>query len=335
MAKSTTKKKIKFKLDADGMVDLTDLYFQGLPIYDEMVKFNKIGSLEEQIKKLKECKKTLDVWDPEDERGTLEGLDKETANILENKYIDSLFERKNSALRKIKSRLLIKTNIYGIRQGYDMKYFHTYDFNKREIKKFLSNVKEIGWKIKYFEYLIKESKNFILDLETRNIDKGFGLVGRGKGDVYCEFIRSNASVINDIIYDGSSESLIVRRETMDEVIQEKIDEIKLSSKKWKNEIKYLRKILNEKTISQKGNEIDKEIRKDIEYKNYIEQINSTTKTKWLKTKSEFANFVNEEYIENLNEYSSLQKATHILFNKHEFEDKKWTKEKCYDLVRKK
>ncbi len=59
----------------------------------------------------------------------------------------------------------------------------------------------------------------------------------------------------------------------------------------------------------------------------------TPKKKWKKNKSEFARFVNEEYERNNEDYKSLRDASNKLFDEYEFEDKNWTKEKCYDLVR--
>ncbi|GEM_PF-4589000 len=55
--------------------------------------------------------------------------------------------------------------------------------------------------------------------------------------------------------------------------------------------------------------------------------------KWKGTKSEFALFVGQQYEKNNAAYSSLRAASYELFSQHVFEDKNWTKEKCYDLVR--
>ena len=58
------------------------------------------------------------------------------------------------------------------------------------------------------------------------------------------------------------------------------------------------------------------------------------KKSWNGTKTEFARFVQEIYEKNRGNYKSLKKASEVIFNEYIFEDKKWTKEKCYDLVRK-
>lgn len=58
------------------------------------------------------------------------------------------------------------------------------------------------------------------------------------------------------------------------------------------------------------------------------------KEKWAGTKSEFAEKVKEEYENNPKKYKSKSDASNKMFEKYEFADKKWTKEKCYDMVRK-
>lgn len=57
------------------------------------------------------------------------------------------------------------------------------------------------------------------------------------------------------------------------------------------------------------------------------------KKNWKKNKSEFARFINEEYEKNNENYKSLRDASNKLFEEYKFDDKNWTKEKCYDLVR--
>ncbi len=56
--------------------------------------------------------------------------------------------------------------------------------------------------------------------------------------------------------------------------------------------------------------------------------------KWDGSKSDFARHVTQQYELNPQEYSSLRHAAHQLFDEFEFSDSKWTKEKCYDMVRK-
>ncbi len=59
-----------------------------------------------------------------------------------------------------------------------------------------------------------------------------------------------------------------------------------------------------------------------------------TKKRWKRKKGEFARFVANEYYENQDQYSSIRDAVFKLFDQYEFDDASWTKEKCYDLVRK-
>lgn len=54
---------------------------------------------------------------------------------------------------------------------------------------------------------------------------------------------------------------------------------------------------------------------------------------WKGTKGEFAIFVNEQYLDNKDKYSSLREATNYLFEKYRFKWGGWTKEMCYDYVR--
>ncbi|MHB8336120.1 MAG: hypothetical protein ACYDEE_01735 [Ignavibacteriaceae bacterium] len=56
---------------------------------------------------------------------------------------------------------------------------------------------------------------------------------------------------------------------------------------------------------------------------------------WRGTKGEFAVFVNEEYLDNQDRYGSLREAANYLFEKYRFKWGGWTKEMCYDLVRRK
>lgn len=66
---------------------------------------------------------------------------------------------------------------------------------------------------------------------------------------------------------------------------------------------------------------------------YTDKI-TVKKKKWNKNKSEFARLINEVYDKNKNNYKSLRDANNKLFDEYEFEDKNWTKEKCYELVKK-
>lgn len=65
------------------------------------------------------------------------------------------------------------------------------------------------------------------------------------------------------------------------------------------------------------------------------EIKETKKEKWLGTKSEFARKVEEEYkLDKGKNYKSLKNACEKIFPKYEFDDKKFTAQRCYDLARK-
>ena len=71
----------------------------------------------------------------------------------------------------------------------------------------------------------------------------------------------------------------------------------------------------------------------LEKSNDDNTVGKKPKKRWSRNKSEFARFVQETYEKNKNDYKSLRDAAYKLFGDYEFEDKKWTKEKCYDLAR--
>jgi len=64
------------------------------------------------------------------------------------------------------------------------------------------------------------------------------------------------------------------------------------------------------------------------------QTQPETSREWTGSKSEFARFVCDEYDRNKSHFKSLRDASNSLFKQYIFQDKAWTKEKCYDLVRK-
>lgn len=70
--------------------------------------------------------------------------------------------------------------------------------------------------------------------------------------------------------------------------------------------------------------------------NEMEKTDKSEKKQWNSNKSEFAKFVNEEYEKDNKhqKYSSLRDASNKLFGQYQFEDKNWTEEQCYGLVRK-
>lgn len=52
---------------------------------------------------------------------------------------------------------------------------------------------------------------------------------------------------------------------------------------------------------------------------------------WKRSKKEFCHLVNDEYDKHRDKYSNRREAVTTNFNKYSFKDKKWTKEKCYNL----
>lgn len=96
-----------------------------------------------------------------------------------------------------------------------------------------------------------------------------------------------------------------------------LDDIESELKKFKDEIVQAYVLKNAKLIQKPTDKIKVQ----------------RQKKKWNKNKSEFARFVNETYDKERNKYKSLRDANNKLFEEYEFEDKNWTKEKCYDLVR--
>lgn len=56
---------------------------------------------------------------------------------------------------------------------------------------------------------------------------------------------------------------------------------------------------------------------------------------WNGTKGEFASYVNDYYLDNQSKYNSLRDASNYLFEKYRFKWSDWTKEMCYDYVKKK
>ena len=55
---------------------------------------------------------------------------------------------------------------------------------------------------------------------------------------------------------------------------------------------------------------------------------------WRGTKSEFARFINEEHQKYPSRYRSKRDAAYKIFDQFDFPKLRWTKESCYDLVRK-
>jgi len=81
---------------------------------------------------------------------------------------------------------------------------------------------------------------------------------------------------------------------------------------------------------------DREIKREIKL---LDNGNDELKKDWKGTKGEFATFVNDVYLEDQKtkqkEYLSLRDASNKLYDEHNFRWKDWTKEQCYDIVKKK
>lgn len=101
-------------------------------------------------------------------------------------------------------------------------------------------------------------------------------------------------------------------------VEEDIKKYKLTLKYLQTEIEYIK----EKRLISKENKIGSELS------------DQENKLHWNGTKSEFARMILEEYQKNTSKYRSMKQASEIIFAQYDFDDKKFTKEKCYDLVRK-
>jgi len=88
------------------------------------------------------------------------------------------------------------------------------------------------------------------------------------------------------------------------------------------EVEYLEKILGKASIKKEKALVSK-------YEVNIE------KERWAGTKTEFARKIAAEYLADKGKnYKSLKNACEQLFQKYEFDDKKFTAQRCYDLARK-
>ena len=76
------------------------------------------------------------------------------------------------------------------------------------------------------------------------------------------------------------------------------------------------------------------IKMEIEKRELIIEEQENKKIEWKGTKGEFGRFVAEEHAANRELYTSLRNASDVLFDKHKFKWKDWTKEQCYDLAKK-
>jgi hypothetical protein len=92
----------------------------------------------------------------------------------------------------------------------------------------------------------------------------------------------------------------------------------------------LTKVLNEEIRFREELKNNPELNKE-----NFNEIKFSKKKKWNQTKSEFARLVLNEYENDVNKkYTSKRDACFKLFEKYDFNDTNWTKERCYGLLRK-
>ncbi|MHB8580969.1 MAG: hypothetical protein ACYDA4_14090 [Ignavibacteriaceae bacterium] len=125
-------------------------------------------------------------------------------------------------------------------------------------------------------------------------------------------------------------------------VKRKINELEKLCTIIKNEIKYLNKKrviiqnLGESEKGEKNSESEKiKIDGETDPHNFNNNKQVDNRKVWRGTKGEFAVFVNEQYLDNQDRYGSLREAANYLFEKYRFKWGGWTKEMCYDYVKKK
>ncbi|MHB1687818.1 MAG: hypothetical protein ACYCVH_10640 [Ignavibacteriaceae bacterium] len=127
-----------------------------------------------------------------------------------------------------------------------------------------------------------------------------------------------------------------------EHVKKKVLELEKLNTIVKNEIKYLDKkrvIVHNLGKSEKGEKNSESEKIKIDGETDPHNLNNNKQVDnrkvWRGTKGEFAVFVNEQYLDNQDRFSSLREATNYLFEKYRFKWGGWTKEMCYDYVKKK
>lgn len=109
------------------------------------------------------------------------------------------------------------------------------------------------------------------------------------------------------------------------------------------QIRYLKYALNKWNTERPGLDpngtlippFSERLKREIEYREEEIKKRESEKQLWTGTKGEFAEFVCNEYSANQKKYNSLRDASNELFDKHRFKWNDWTKEQCYDYVKKK
>ena len=126
-----------------------------------------------------------------------------------------------------------------------------------------------------------------------------------------------------------------------EHVKKKVRELEKLNTIVKNEIKFLDKKrvivdnLGESEKGEKNSESEKiKIDGETDQHNFNKNKEVDNRKIWKGTKGEFAVFVNDQYLDNQDRYGSLREAANYLFGKYRFKWGGWTKEMCYDYVKK-
>lgn len=235
--------------------------------------------------------------------------------------------------------------------------YKKYNFNKKDIEIAILKTKTDEEKLDYMLFLKKELDNVIYAFENTVLLK------YREENKNCEFRKASelAKFIEDLKY-------VIEVEVCDE-LNYYIVEMKHDAERYFYKTTYYKGYYS-KEFFDRGNCIDddigfgiRELGKDVEedLKKYritqkflqtgIEYLkekkligkedksdnginNQTNRVNWDGTKSEFARMIVEEYQKNTSKYRSMKQANDMIFAQYSFDDKKFTKEKCYDLVRK-
>lgn len=198
----------------------------------------------------------------------------------------------------------------------------------------------------------KAELNKIFDVEKNNIEEQLKAINDYKPDYYIKWEQvNNRKIYEDDLeglgYTNKNDSNNLKyknawiRYFIEDVKNEKLREILFYG--FSGEMDETEDITNKNSVkiflenleSELKDYLDKIVQFYLINNANIEndRVDQKDKKKWTMTKSEFARFIQETYEKNKKEYKSLRDANNKLFEEYEFEDKKWTKEKCYDLVR--
>lgn len=235
--------------------------------------------------------------------------------------------------------------------------YKKYNFNKKDIEIAVLKIKTDEEKLNYILYLKKELDNIIYAFENTVLLK------YREENKNCEFKKASelAKFIEDLKH-------VIEVEVNDE-LNRKIVDMKHDAERYFYKTTYYKGYYSKQLFEQDeyidddicfglfelGKDIEEDLKiyritqkylqTEIEYlkeKKLIEKedkssnriSNKVDRMNWDGTKSEFARMIVNEYQKNTTKYRSLKKACEVLFEKYSFDDKKFTANKCYDLVRK-